>query len=70
MWPKDLNIDTPYTNEVIQTFQDIKLDIPILVLPRCFITFQYKPRSIKNNNYNPNIVKSSNTLCNNDIVKK
>jgi hypothetical protein len=63
MWPKDLNVDTPYTNDIIQTFQNITIDIPLLILPRSVTTFQHKPRTIKNNECNVNLLRDSSILC-------
>ncbi len=69
MWPKDLNVDTPYTNDIIQTFQNITIDIPLLILPRSVTAFQHKPRTIKNNECNVNLLRDSGILSDSGILR-
>ena len=48
MWPKNLQVETP-PSLVVQTFQSININVPILILPPSVVKFNSQTRTIKIN---------------------
>lgn len=49
MWPKNLQVETP-PSLVVQTFQSININVPILILPPSVVKYNSQTRTIKINN--------------------